>query len=150
MTLQELQYPQECFQKKKKDRKEKGRNIRIDYGLSNKMMISAVIPNVFSLEEEYMASATIDRIYGADALVEYHNSSMAKIDSFFQTTSFITLPAGTRDTLQMIYNDFYSHDGVILFCGHCMQKKIHFQEDLLIRGLCLQIFHLVTLSHLIV
>ena len=113
----------------KRDRKEKGRNIRIDYGLSNKMMISAVIPNVFSLEEEYMASATIDRIYGADALVEYHNSSMAKIDSFFQTTSFITLPVGTRDTLQMIYNDFYSHDG-----GHSVLWALHAENNPFSRG----------------
>ena len=113
----------------KRERKEKGRNIRIDYGLSNKMMISAVIPNVYSLEEEYMATATIDRIYGADALIEYHNNSMAKIDSFFQTISFITLPNGTRDTLQMIYNDFYSHDG-----GHSVLWALHAGNNPFSRG----------------
>ena len=113
----------------KRDRKEKGRNIRIDYGLSNNMMISAVIPNVFSLKEEYEALATIDRIYGTDDLIEYHNNSMAKIDSFFQTISFITLPEGTRDTLQMIYNNFYSPDG-----DHSVLWALHSENNPFSRG----------------
>jgi hypothetical protein len=64
-----------------KERKEKGRKIRIDYGVSNEMMLSVIIPNIFSLKEEYKASATIDRIYGVDDLIDYHNGAMAKIDS---------------------------------------------------------------------
>ena len=52
MILQESQYNQE-FSRKKKDRKQKGRNIRIDYGLSNRMMISAVIQMFFFRRRVY-------------------------------------------------------------------------------------------------
>ena len=33
-----------------KKRKEKGRKYRIDYGISNEMMLSIIVPNVFSLK----------------------------------------------------------------------------------------------------
>ena len=112
-----------------KERKEKGRKIRIDYGVSNEMMLSVIIPNIFSLKEEYKASATIDRMYGVDELIDYHNGAMAKIDSFFQTITFITLPSGTRDTLNMIYDDFYSDGG-----SHSVLWALHAQNKPFSRG----------------
>jgi len=112
-----------------KERKEKGRKIRIDYGVSNEMMLSVIVPNIFSLKEEYKASATIDRIYGVDDLIDYHNGAMAKIDSFFQTITFITLPSGTRDTLNMIYDDFYSDGG-----SHSVLWALHAQNKPFSRG----------------
>jgi hypothetical protein len=111
------------------DRKQRGRNFRIDYGISNEFMLSLVVPNIYSMREEYSANATIDRIYGVDDLIDYHINAMAEIDSFFQTISFITLPAGTRDTLQMIYNDFYSTSG-----SHSVLWALHAKDKPFTRG----------------
>jgi hypothetical protein len=107
-----------------KKRKEKGRKYRIDYGISNEMMLSIIVPNVFSLKEEYKASATIDHMYGVDNLIDYHTISMAKIDSFFQTTTFLMLPVGKKDTLKMIYDDIYSANGdhSVLWALHAKNK----------------------------
>ena len=40
-----------------------GRKIKIDYGISNDVMLSVEIPNITSLKENYKNSANIDRIY---------------------------------------------------------------------------------------
>ena len=92
------------------DRKqdESGRSIKIDYGISNDVMLSIEIPTIGSLNEKYSNSATIDRVYGADGIINYHQNAKTKIDSFFQTNSFITLPIGVRDTLETIYDQLYS------------------------------------------
>ena len=71
---------------------ELGRSIKIDYGISNDIMLSIEIPTIGSLNEKYSNSATIDRVYGADGIINYHQNAKTKIDSFFQTNSFITLP----------------------------------------------------------
>ena len=97
------------FEKRKQE--ELGRSIKIDYGISNDIMLSIKIPNIISLNENYSNSATIDHIYGADDLVDYHQNAKTKIDSFFQTNSFITLPTGVRDTLETIYDQLYSLSG---------------------------------------
>ena len=113
----------------KKERNQRGRNFRIDYGISNEFMLSLVVPNIYSMKEEYSANATIDRVYGVDGLIDYHINAMAAIDSFFQTNSFITLPANTRDTLQMIYNDFYSTGG-----SHSVLWALHAKDSPFTRG----------------
>ena len=113
----------------KKEYKQRGRNFRIDYGISNEFMLSLVVPNIYSMREEYSANATIDRIYGVDDLIDYHINAMAEIDSFFQTISFITLPAETRDTLQMIYDDFYSTNG-----NHSILWALHAKDKPFTRG----------------
>ena len=113
----------------KRERKQRGRNYRIDYGISNEFMLSVVVPNFYSIKEEYEAAATIDRIYGVDDLIDYHGNAMAQIDSFFQTISFITLPSGTRDTLQMIYEDFYSTSG-----SHSVLWALHAKDNPFTRG----------------
>ena len=87
---------------------ESGRSIKIDYGISNDIMLSIEIPTIGSLNEKYSNSATIDRVYGADGIINYHQNAKTKIDSFFQTNSFITLPTGVRDTLETIYDQLYS------------------------------------------
>ena len=94
-----------------KQREERGNKYRIDYGVSNELMLSLVVPDISLLEEEYRVSSTINQIYGIDGLINYHKNAMAQIDSFFQTNSFTLLPIGTRDTLEMIYDDFYSTGG---------------------------------------
>ena len=71
-------------------------------------MLSFEIPNISSLKENYENSFNIDRIYGADGLIDYHINAKTKIDSFFQTNSFITLPTRIRDTLETIYDNLYS------------------------------------------
>ena len=86
----------------KKEYKQRGRNFRIDYGISNEFMLSLVVPNIYSMREEYSANATIDRIYGVDDLIDYHINAMAEIDSFFQTISFITPVSYTHLTLPTI------------------------------------------------
>ena len=113
----------------KRERKQRGRDFRLDYGISNEFMLTFVVPNIYSIKEEYSASASIDRIYGVDDLIDYHINAMAEIDSFFQTISFITLPAGTRDTLQMIYNDFYSSSG-----SHSVLWALHAKDKPFTRG----------------
>jgi len=94
-----------------KKRKEKGRNWRIDYGLNDEIMLSAIIPNIKSLKEKYSVSTSIDRLYGVNQLLDYHTNAMAVLDSFFQTSTFLLLPNGKKDSLQLIYNDFYSSNG---------------------------------------
>ena len=83
-------------------------SIKIDYGISNDIMLSVELPTIGSLNEKYSNSATIDRVYGADFIINYHQNAKTKIDSFFQTNSFITLPTGVRDTLETIYDQLYS------------------------------------------
>ena len=112
-----------------RERKQKGRDYRIDYGISNELMLSVVVPNIYSIKEKYEATATIDRIYGVDDLIDYHSNAMNQIDSFFQTISFITLPSGTRDTLNMIYEDFYSNSG-----SHSVLWALHAQDNPFTRG----------------
>ena len=90
---------------------ERGVNFRIDYGISNDIMLTAVIPNVISQKQTYNTSSTIDKIYGIDGLVNYHTNAKAILDSFFTTNSFLTLPKGKRDTLEIIYDDIYSPGG---------------------------------------
>ena len=91
--------------------KEIGSKIKLDYGISNEIMLSIEIPNISSLTETYNASSSIERVYGADDILDYHLSAKTKLDSFFQTSSFLTLPISTRDTLQTIYNDLYTING---------------------------------------
>ena len=62
---------------------ESGRSIKIDYGISNDIMLSIEIPTIGSLNEKYSNSATIDRVYGADGIINYHQNAKTKIDSFF-------------------------------------------------------------------
>ena len=100
--------------------KEVGRKIKIDYGISNDVSLSVEIPNIRSLTENYKNSFIIDPIYGADELIDYHINAKTKIDSFFQTSSFITLPTRTRDTLETIYDNLYSlnSDNSVLWVLH--------------------------------
>ena len=41
---------------------ELGRSIKIDYGISNDIMLSVEIPTIDSINEKYSNSATIDRV----------------------------------------------------------------------------------------
>ena len=106
-----------------------GRKIKIDYGISNDVMLSVEIPNITSFKEDYKNFADIDRIYGADDLIDYHISAKTKVDSFFQTNSFITLPTGIRDTLETIYDNLYSLNG-----DNSVLWVLHGKDDPFSRG----------------
>lgn len=108
---------------------EVGSVIKLDYGMSNEIMLSVEVPNISSLKENYKVSSNIDRIYGADQIIDYHISAKTKLDSFFQTSSFLTLPTGTRDTLQNIYNDLYTING-----EHSVAWALHAKDDPFSRG----------------
>ena len=109
--------------------KEVGSIIKLDYGISNDLMLSVEIPNINSLKEAYRVTSNIDRIYGADEIIDYHISAKTKLDSFFQTSSFLTLPTSTRDTLQNIYNDLYTIDG-----EHSVAWALYAKDDPFSRG----------------
>ena len=108
---------------------ESGRSIKIDYGISNDIMLSIEIPTIGSLNEKYSNSATIDRVYGADGIINYHQNAKTKIDSFFQTNSFITLPTGVRDTLETIYDQLYS-----LSSNSSVLWALHGRDNPFLRG----------------
>ena len=42
-------------------------------------MLSVEIPNITSLKEDYKNFADIDRIYGADDLIDYHINAKTKV-----------------------------------------------------------------------
>ena len=94
-----------------KKQNEIGNKIKVDYGISNEIMLSVEIPNVSSLSENYKVSSSINRFYGVNDMLDYHVNAKTKVDSFFQTSSFLTLPTGVRDTLQTIYDDLYLING---------------------------------------
>ena len=110
-------------------RKESGRRYRIDYGMSDQVTLTLKVPIVNSLKEKYNVSATADPIDGINDLIIYHETSKAHIDSFFQTSTYAGLSSGRRDTLQSIYDDYYSADG-----DHSILWALYSQNDPLGNG----------------
>ena len=94
-----------------RERMESGWRYKIDYGMSDQITLTVKVPIVNSLKEKYNVSAQADPIAGINGLITYHETSKTYIDSFFQTNTYANLPIDQRNTLELIYDDFYTADG---------------------------------------
>jgi len=101
------------------------RYVHLDYGMSNEITLSMSIPiiNSYVIEQSYY-NYSIGKIEGAQALIEYHQNAKLELKTFIDSNDYLNLRRGVKDTLQNIYNVFYTNNGQF-------SKKwvLHSQDD---------------------
>ena len=88
------------------------RYVHIDYGMSNEITLSMSIPIIdsYAIEQSYF-NYSIGKIEGAKVLVEYHQNAKQELKTFIDSNDYSNLRRGVRDTLQNIYDGFYTNTG---------------------------------------
>ena len=89
-----------------------GKKIRIDYGMSNEVTLSVEIPVIDSyLKEQSFFDYSVQPIQGAQFLVNYHQNVRNEFNDFLGSNAYSNLRRGLRDTLQLIYDMYYTNSG---------------------------------------
>ena len=88
------------------------RYAHIDYGMSNEITLSMSIPIIDSyvVEQSYF-NYSIGKVDGAQVLVEYHQNAKQELKTFIDSNDYSNLRRGVKDTLQSIYDIFYTKNG---------------------------------------
>ena len=88
------------------------RYAHIDYGMSNEITLSMSIPIIDSyvIEQSYF-NYSIGKIEGAQVLIEYHQNAKQELKTFIDSNDYSNLRRGVKDTLQNIYDVFYTNNG---------------------------------------
>ena len=88
------------------------RYVHIDYGMSNEITLSMSIPIIDSyvIEQSYF-NYSIGKIEGAQVLIEYHQNAKQELKTFIDSNDYSNLRRGVKDTLQNIYDVFYTNNG---------------------------------------
>ena len=87
-----------------------GKSIKIDYGISNEVTLSIAIP----LLDSYTINRSINKfnsspLLNGDVLLAYHINTQNEFIDFMDTDDFRNLDGGLKDTIQSIFNTFYTH-----------------------------------------
>ena len=88
------------------------RYVHLDYGMSNEITLSMSITIIDSYEiEQSYFNYSIGKIEGAQALIEYHQNAKQELKTFIDSNDYSNLRRGVKDTLQNIYDVFYTNNG---------------------------------------
>ena len=99
--------------------------IKIDYGMSDEVTLSISIPFIESYEvNQLFSNYSVDKIDGAKLLVDYHQNARQDFNNFFDSNKYNNLRNGLKDTLQMIYQMFYTNNG-----KYSVKWAFHSQDD---------------------
>jgi len=87
----------------------KRQKINIEYGLSNEVTVGVSMPyfSDYSLDRT-LSNVTASSIDGVEILINSHTGFMSDFNTFMNSDSYESIPSVTRDTLEMIYDLFYS------------------------------------------
>ena len=109
----------------KRNRTINGKYAHIDYGMSNEITLSASVPvlDTYVVDQEYSA-VSIDKIDGAQILVGYHQNAKQEFNAFINSNNYSNLRRGLKDTLQAIYDMFYTNNG-----QYSVKWAFHSQDD---------------------
>ena len=109
----------------KRNRTINGKYAHIDYGMSNEITLSASVPvlDTYVVDQEYSA-ISIDKIDGAQILVGYHQNAKQEFNAFINSNNYSNLRRGLKDTLQAIYDMFYTNNG-----QYSVKWAFHSQDD---------------------
>jgi len=118
------------FYSEYRERKTNGKIIKIDYGMSNEVTLSATIPfmDIYTINQSF-SDYSINPIQGAQALVNYHQIVKNNYNTFFNSSSFSNLPGKIQDTLEMIYNIYYKPDMDTLYGGDYSVNWVFQSQD---------------------
>ena len=96
----------------KRDRTINGRYLHLDYGMSNEITLSLSIPMIDSyVIEQSFSNVHASKIEGAQTLVDYHSNARQELKTFIESNNYSNLRRGLKDTLQNIYDLFYTNNG---------------------------------------
>ena len=100
-------------------------NVNLEYGMSDRITLNLNVPII----NEYKITNIIDGVQIGNAsnvngLIEYHNFGKNQLSTFLSSSEFSELPGRLRDTLETIYNYFYSKDG-----QYSVNWVFHAQDD---------------------
>ncbi len=86
--------------------------IKIDYGFSNEVTFTTVIPLIESYDvKQSIFDVSIGNIFGAQVLVDYHQNTKTTVKNFIDSNAYDNLPDSVAKTLQHIYDMFYKNNG---------------------------------------
>ena len=86
--------------------------LHLDYGMSNEITLSLSIPIIDSyVIEQSFSNVYTNKIEGAQILVDYHLSTRQELKTFIESNNYSNLRRGLKDTLQNIYDLFYTNNG---------------------------------------
>ena len=88
-----------------------GRKLKIEYGMSDRITLSVAIPVMDTYEITQSVTAQGNAIYGIDELVNFHRNAKSGLESFIASDTYFFMRSGLRDTVQMIYNLYYTENG---------------------------------------
>ncbi len=95
-----------------REKKTSGKRLRLDYGMSNEVTLSATIPILDSyIIKQLFSDYSINEIDGAQILIDYHENVKNEFNTFLNSNAYSNLRRGLRDTLQLIYNLYYTNNG---------------------------------------
>ena len=109
-TNQVVEIPGSFYQQKKK--LASYTNINMEYGMSDRITLSLNIPIINEHKiTNIIDSVQIDKASNVNGLIEYHNIAKNQFNTFLSSNTFSEFPGRLRDTLETIYNYFYSDNG---------------------------------------
>ena len=93
--------------------------------MSNEITLSVSIPIIDSYTiDQSFSDFSIGPIQGAPILVDYHQDARQQFNTFINSNSFSNLRRGLKDTLQLIYNMYYTNNG-----DYSVKWALHSQDD---------------------
>ena len=88
-----------------------GRKLTIEYGMSDQITLSVTIPFIDSYEVTQSVTGKGNAIQGIDNLVNFHRNTKSELESFIASDTYFFMRSGLRDTVQMIYDLYYTENG---------------------------------------
>ena len=80
--------------------------------MSDRITLSLNIPIINEHKiTNIIDSVQIDKVSNVNDLIEYHNIAKNQFNTFLSSNTFSEFPGRLRDTLETIYNYFYSDNG---------------------------------------
>ncbi len=99
--------------------------LKIDYGLSNEITFSALIPLIESHDfKQSIFDVSVGYIEGAQVLVDYHQNTKTIVKNFIDSNAYDNLPDSVAKTLKHIYDMFYKNSG-----DYSLNWVFHSQND---------------------
>jgi hypothetical protein len=116
----------------KREKNTSGTRFMIEYGMSNEITLSVTVPILDSYTvNQSITDYSIGAIDDAQVLVDYHVNAKNEFNIFMDSNTFNNLRRGLRDTLQMIYDFYYTNNGdySVKWAFQALDDPIKHKED---------------------
>tara|TARA_Y100000748_G_scaffold299644_1_gene296819 strand:- start:1927 stop:3462 length:1536 start_codon:yes stop_codon:yes gene_type:complete len=101
------------------------RVMKIDYGMSDEMTLHLLLPLIQSYRvDQNFSDYSIGKVIGAQSLIEYHQQAKEELSTYINSNNFNSLDRGIKDTLEMIFDMFYTSEG-----KYSVNWVFHSQDD---------------------